>query len=50
MKKTMGLISTLVLSTLMFAGCQNMSASDPAYWCSSIGGVAMVVLVIAVAV
>ena len=38
MKKTMGLISTLVLSTLMFTGCQNMSASDQRIGAAALGG------------
>jgi len=38
MKKTIGLISTLVLSTLMFTGCQNMSASDQRIGAAALGG------------
>ena len=38
MKKTMGLVSTLMLSAVMFTGCQNMSASDQRIGAAALGG------------
>jgi len=38
MKKTIGLVSTLVLSAVMFTGCQNMSASDQRIGTAALGG------------
>ena len=38
MKKTIGLVSALMLSTLMFTGCQNMSPSDQRIGAAAAGG------------
>lgn len=38
MKKTIGLVSTLALSAVMFTGCQNMSASDQRIGAAALGG------------
>jgi len=38
MKKIMGVVSTLVLSTLMFTGCENMSPSEQRIGTAALGG------------
>jgi hypothetical protein len=38
MKKTMGLVSTLMLSAVMFTGCQNMSPSNQRIGAAALGG------------
>ena len=38
MKKTIGVVSALVISTVMFTGCQNMSASDQRIGAAALGG------------
>ena len=38
MKKTIGLVSALMLSTLMITGCQNMSPSDQRIGAAAAGG------------
>ncbi|MEL4585363.1 DNA transfer protein p32, partial [Acinetobacter baumannii] len=38
MNKKIGLISTVILSTVMFTGCQNMSPSDQRIGAAAAGG------------
>ena len=38
MKKTMGLVSTLMLSVVMFTGCQNMTPSNQRIGAAALGG------------